>query len=139
MIIDGPDAMLAAGRAFAAGLRAGDVATLSGGLGAGKTLFCKGVLQGLGFDGDVPSPTFNIINNYAPPDTKLPVIHADLYRLNTPEELEELGLLDIDDCDGICLIEWPEQAGHAFARARYRIEIARIDDMRRTLTIQENG
>ena len=139
MMIDGPDAMLAAGRAFAAGLRAGDVTTLSGGLGAGKTLFCKGVLQALGFDGDVPSPTFNIINNYSPPDTILPVIHADLYRLNAPEELEELGLLDFDDRDGICLIEWPEQAGNAFAGARYRIEIARIDDMRRTLTIQENG
>jgi tRNA threonylcarbamoyladenosine biosynthesis protein TsaE len=139
MIIDGPDAMLAAGRAFAAGLRAGDVATLSGGLGAGKTLFCKGVLQGLGFQGDVPSPTFNIINNYAPPDTKIPVIHADLYRLNAPEELEELGLLEFDERDGICLIEWPEQAGSVFADARYRIEIERIDDMRRTLTIQENG
>ena len=101
MIIDSPLAMLEAGRAFAATLHGGELVTLSGGLGAGKTLFCKGVLEGLGYRGDVPSPTYNIMNQYAPPDTRLPVIHADLYRLNSPDELEEVGLLDSDDADTV--------------------------------------
>jgi tRNA threonylcarbamoyladenosine biosynthesis protein TsaE len=138
VIIDSPLAMLEAGRTFGASLHGGEIVTLSGGLGAGKTLFCKGALEGLGFRGDVPSPTFNIMNHYAPPDTRLPVIHADLYRLNTPDELEELGMLDSSDTDSVCLIEWPEQGGNAFAHARFRISIAVIDENSRKLTIEEN-
>ena len=139
MMIDSPEAMEAAGHSFAAKLKAGDVVTLSGGLGAGKTLFCKGVLSGLGFQGDVPSPTFNIVNNYAPPDTCLAVVHADLYRLTSPDELEELGLLDDDDANAIRLIEWPEQGGKAFEHARYSVTILPINDQCRNLTIEENG
>ncbi len=131
--------MLEAGRAFATTLNGGEIVTLSGGLGAGKTLFCKGVLEGLGYLGDAPSPTFNIMNNYAPPDTRLPVIHADLYRLNSPDELEELGMLDSGEANSICLIEWPEQGGNAFAHARFRITIAVIDENSRKLTIEENS
>lgn len=137
MIIDTPEAMLAAGRDFAGKLQAGDLATLSGGLGAGKTLFSKGVLQGLGFAGDVPSPTFTIVNHYAPPDTRLFVIHADLYRLNAPEELEEIGLLD--DADAVQLVEWPERVGRALAHARYQIKIEIVAENSRKLTIEENG
>ena len=138
MIIDGPLAMLEAGRVFASSLKGGELVTLSGGLGAGKTLFCKGVLEGLGYDGDVPSPTFNILNHYAPPDTRLPVIHADLYRLNSPDELEELGMFDSADADTVSLVEWPEQGGNAFAGAQFRISISVIDENSRTLTIEEN-
>ena len=137
MMIDSPLAMLEAGRAFAGTLRGGDLVTLSGGLGAGKSLFCKGVLEGLGYQGDVPSPTFTIMNHYAPPDTRFPVIHADLYRLNSPDELDELGLLDGDQPDTVSLIEWPEQGGRAFADARYRIRIAVTNENIRTLTIEE--
>lgn len=138
MMIDSPLAMLEAGRAFASSLNGGELVTLSGGLGAGKTLFCKGVLEGLGYQGDVPSPTFNIINHYAPPDTQLPVIHADLYRLNSPDELKELGMFDSADADTVSLVEWPEQGGQAFACARFRISIAVKDENTRTLTIEEN-
>ena len=138
-MIDSPLAMLEAGRAFSSSLNGGELVTLSGGLGAGKTLFCKGVLEGLGYRGDVPSPTFNIMNHYAPPGTRLPVIHADLYRLNSPDEMEELGLLDSADADSVSLVEWPEQGGHAFAHARFRISIAVIDENSRTLTIEENA
>ena len=138
MIIDSPLAMLEAGRVFSSSLHGGELVTLSGGLGAGKTLFCKGVLEGLGYKGDVPSPTFNIVNHYAPPDTRLPVIHADLYRLNSPDELEELGLLDGDQPDTVSLVEWPEQGGIAFAQARFRISIAETTENSRTLTIEEN-
>ena len=138
MIIDSPLAMLEAGRTFSATLHGGELVTLSGGLGVGKTLFCKGVLEGLGYQGDVPSPTYNIMNHYSPPDTCLPVIHADVYRLNSPDELEEIGLLDSADTDTVCLIEWPEQGGQAFAHAQFRISIAVIDENSRTLTIKEN-
>jgi tRNA threonylcarbamoyladenosine biosynthesis protein TsaE len=138
MIVDSPSQMLEAGRAFAASLQGGELVTLSGDLGAGKTLFCKGVLAGLGYQGDAPSPTFNIMNHYAPPDTRLPVIHADLYRLNSPDELDELGLLDNGEPDTVCLVEWPEQGGKAFADARYTIAIAVTGENSRTLTIEEN-
>jgi tRNA threonylcarbamoyladenosine biosynthesis protein TsaE len=138
VIVDSPLAMLEAGRRFAASLRGGELVTLSGGLGAGKTLFCKGVLQGLGYQGDVPSPTFTIMNHYAPPDTRLAVIHADLYRLNSPNELEELGMLDGDEADTVCLVEWPKQGGNAFENARFRISIDPISETSRTLTIEEN-
>jgi tRNA threonylcarbamoyladenosine biosynthesis protein TsaE len=131
-------AMLDAGRTFAKTLRGGELVTLSGGLGAGKTLFCKGVLEGLGYQGDVPSPTYNIMNHYSPPDTRLPVIHADLYRLNSPDELEELGMFDSTDADTVSLVEWPEQGGRAFAQARFRISIATTTENSRILTIEEN-
>ena len=137
-MIDSPLAMLDAGRAFAVRLHGGELVTLSGGLGAGKTLFCKGMLEGLGYQGDVPSPTYNIMNHYAPPDTRLPVIHADLYRLNAPDELEELGMFDSADANTVSLVEWPEQGGNAFALARFRISIAVNDENIRTLTIEEN-
>lgn len=136
MIIDSPLAMLEAGRTFAKTLCGGELVTLSGGLGAGKTLFCKGVLEGLGYRGDVPSPTFNIMNHYAPPDTRLPVIHADLYRLNSPDELEELGMFDSADADTVSLVEWPEQSGSAFANAHFQISIAVTAENSRTLTIE---
>lgn len=138
MIIDSPLAMLEAGRAFAERLRGGQLVTLSGGLGAGKTLFCKGVLEGLGYSGDVPSPTFNIMNHYAPPDTRIAITHADLYRLKSPEELDELGLFDCGESGSVSLVEWPEQGGEILARAQYRISIAVIDEYSRTLTIEEN-
>ncbi len=138
MIINSPEAMLEAGRAFAASLHGGELVTLSGGLGAGKTLFCKGVLEGLGYQGDVPSPTFTIMNLYAPPETRLSVIHADLYRLSSPDELEELGMLDSDDANTVRLVEWPEQGGSAFGRARFRISINPLNETSRTLTIKEN-
>ena len=98
----------------------------------------EGVLEGLGYQGDVPSPTFTIMNHYAPPDTRVAVIHADLYRLNSLDELQELGMLDSDDGDTVSLVEWPEQGGDAFSHARFRISIAVTDENSRILTIEEN-
>jgi tRNA threonylcarbamoyladenosine biosynthesis protein TsaE len=138
MIIESPDAMLEAGLAFAARLVPGDIVALHGGLGAGKTLFCKGVLQGIGYKGDVPSPTFTIANYYGPPDVNLAIIHADLYRLNSPDELEELGLLDGEADAAIRLIEWAEQVGSALNNVRFRITIERLDENRREIQIEES-
>jgi tRNA threonylcarbamoyladenosine biosynthesis protein TsaE len=103
-----PAATDAFGRALAPLLQEGDSIALFGTLGAGKTSLCRGILHGLGFPGEVPSPTFPIVQAYAPPETRLPVWHVDLYRVEEPDELEELGL---DDAlhDGVLLIEWPER------------------------------
>ena len=87
--------------------RAGDVITLSGPLGVGKTAFARGFLQALGHPGEVPSPSFAIVQPYDALDP--PVWHVDLYRIDDPSEIEELGLDAASD--GILLVEWPEQAG----------------------------
>ena len=105
-----PDATAAAGAALAAVLRPGDVVALSGDLGAGKTSFARGVLQALGFRGEVPSPSFPIVIPYAPPELAIPLWHVDLYRIEDPEELAELGL-DEARLDSALLIEWPERMG----------------------------
>jgi tRNA threonylcarbamoyladenosine biosynthesis protein TsaE len=137
MIIDSPNAMLEAGRAFAKQLVPGDIVALHGGLGAGKTLFCKGVLEAFGYSGEVPSPTFTIAHHYGPPDVGLAIIHADLYRLNSPDEMEELGLLDGEADAAIRLIEWAEQGGPALDHVRFRVRIERLDENSRALTIEE--
>jgi tRNA threonylcarbamoyladenosine biosynthesis protein TsaE len=110
VILSSPDDTHQAGRALAAVLKAGDVVALSGPLGAGKSSFARGVIEALGFAGEVPSPSFGLVIPYAPPDVRLPVWHVDLYRIDTPEEAEPLAL-DEALYDGALLIEWPERLG----------------------------
>jgi tRNA threonylcarbamoyladenosine biosynthesis protein TsaE len=88
---------------------AGDVITLSGPLGAGKTSIARGLLAALGLEDEAPSPTFAIVQPYASPETRLPVMHVDLYRIDNPAEIEELGL-DEAQSDSLLVIEWPERA-----------------------------
>lgn len=118
MIVDLPD--LAATQAFgvriAAQLRPGDVVALSGGLGAGKTTLARAIIAALGHAGEVPSPSFAIIETYDPPQLRLPLVHADFYRLNDPAEAGELGLDDYREGAAL-LAEWPEHAG-GFAHER---------------------
>ena len=103
-------AMAALGARIAPLLRPGDVVALSGGLGAGKTTLTRAIIAALGHQGEVPSPSFAIIETYDPPTVRLPVVHADFYRLRRPTEAEEIGLDDYRE--GAALIaEWPEQAG----------------------------
>ncbi len=84
----------------------GDVVALTGDLGAGKTLFCKGIAAGLGIDpADVASPTFTIVSEH---QGRLPLHHIDAWRLSTPEEGISAGLEDIIGIDGISAVEWPE-------------------------------
>jgi tRNA threonylcarbamoyladenosine biosynthesis protein TsaE len=109
MILSDEEATAAAGAALAARTRAGDVITLSGPLGVGKTAFARGFIAALGHDGEVPSPSFAIVQPYE--ELSLPVWHVDFYRLRDPSEFEELGL--DASADGVLLVEWPEQAGTA--------------------------
>ena len=97
----------ALGAAIAARLRPGDVVTLSGPLGVGKTALARGLLASLGHDGEVPSPSFAIVQPYE--ELQPPVWHVDLYRIDDVGELDELGLDDA--AEGVLLIEWPEKAG----------------------------
>lgn len=109
-------AVAAYGARIAARLRVGDVVALSGGLGAGKTTLARAILAALGHAGEVPSPTFTIIETYDSPPLRLPVVHADFYRLDDPGEVAELGLDDYRE--GAALIaEWPDHAG-GFAHER---------------------
>jgi tRNA threonylcarbamoyladenosine biosynthesis protein TsaE len=88
---------------------AGDVITLAGPLGAGKTSIARGLLAALGLAGEAPSPSFAIVQPYAPPEVRLPVLHVDLYRIGDPDELEELGLEEAAS-DSLLIVEWPERA-----------------------------
>ena len=103
-------AMAAYGARIAAQLRAGDVVALEGGLGAGKTTLARAILAALGHEGEVPSPTFTIIETYAAPPLRLAVVHADFYRLDHPDELLEIGLDDYR-AGAALLAEWPDHAG----------------------------
>lgn len=112
MIRDLPDlpAMERFGAAIAANLRPDDVVALTGGLGAGKTTLARAIIAALGHEGEVPSPSFTIIETYDPPMVRIPLVHADFYRLSDPAEAEELGLDDYRQGAAL-LAEWPENAG----------------------------
>lgn len=120
------------GQDLAASIRAGDVIALFGPLGAGKTTLARGILKGLGHRGEVSSPTFPIVLTYDPPDTSLPVWHVDLYRIEDPSELVELGLEEAKS-GGVLLIEWPERLPHLWREA-LRLTLAPRADGGRALT-----
>jgi len=91
-------------------LKSGDVVALDGALGAGKTEFCRAVIHAFGYRGDVPSPTFTLLQIYQPDEDCPPLWHMDLYRLEHPEEAFELGIEDGFET-AISLIEWPSRLG----------------------------
>lgn len=103
------EATLALGASWAQSLGAPLTVYLQGGLGAGKTTFTRGLLRGLGHEGAVKSPTYAIVESYAPAGFALH--HFDLYRFSTPEEWQDAGLADLFDGKSVCLIEWPQQGG----------------------------
>lgn len=102
-ISESPEDTLEAGKNYAKNLKSGDVVLLFGEMGAGKTVFAKGVARGLGIETEVTSPTYAYMNDYG---GKL--YHFDCYRLSCGEQAESLGLCDYFYGDGICLIEWAE-------------------------------
>ncbi len=104
------EAMAAWGATIAEFVQPGDVIALEGGLGAGKTTLARAILGALGHEGEVPSPTFTIIETYNAPPLRVPVAHADFYRLEESSEVIELGLDDYRE-GAVLIAEWPDHAG----------------------------
>lgn len=134
MMIGDEQTMLDFGQRFAGGLRLGDWVAIDGPLGAGKTVLCKGILRGLGFAGEVASPSYAIVHTYDPPETSIAVAHADLYRLNYVEELDELGLAEERD-SRLTLVEWAERGGARYTQPSHHILIEPQHDGSRILTL----
>ena len=133
MIIDLPDlaAVESLGHEIAGRLRPGDIVALSGSLGAGKTTLARSIIAACGHAGEVPSPTFTILETYA--DCAPPLVHADFYRLDDPSEVEQLGLDDYRE-GGALIAEWPERAGgfrHETACLAIALDI--VGDARRAI------
>jgi len=106
-ISNSPAETEAIGRQVAENIGVGSVLALKGNLGSGKTLFVKGVVNGLGSSADVTSPTFTILHEYR--GGRLPVYHFDLFRVENPQALARLGLDDYFFGDGISVIEWADR------------------------------
>lgn len=114
-------------------LQAGDAVALFGTLGAGKTTLTRGILTGLGHEGDVASPTFPIVLGYDPPGVRLPLSHVDLYRIEDPSEIEELALDEALE-EGAIIVEWPERMGSALWPHALQLRLEVIGEGERALT-----
>jgi tRNA threonylcarbamoyladenosine biosynthesis protein TsaE len=125
MILENEERTARIGADLASRARAGDVITISGPLGVGKTVLARGFLAALGHEGEVPSPSFAIVQPYEELDP--PVWHVDLYRIEDRSELQELGLDSATDA--VLVVEWAEQAG----------EGAWPDALRLSLDFAQNG
>jgi ATPase, YjeE family len=124
------------GTLLAPKLLPGDLVTLSGDLGAGKSVLVRAILRGLGVLDDIPSPTFTLIQHY--PQALIPAHHADLYRLHGGDDVDELGLEECLD-GGILLVEWPERLGQINARARLDIRLEGAHENMRDLLVMVHG
>ena len=125
----------ALGERLAAVLRPGDVVAYTGDLGAGKTAFTRGLARGLGVPDRVTSPTFTIVNEYE--GGRLPLFHFDLYRMESPEELFDIGWEDYLARGGVCAVEWSEHAEGAFEEEPIWVDIRQgADDGQRVITIR---
>lgn len=113
---------------YAATLKRGDVVLLEGGLGAGKTVFCKGIAQGLGIEDEILSPTYAYMNDY---DGKL--YHYDCYRLKNGAEAERLGLTDYFQSNGVCVIEWGENIKDVLPEDCKKVTIRKISNNNREI------
>jgi tRNA threonylcarbamoyladenosine biosynthesis protein TsaE len=133
MILSGPKATEAIGRRLALELRIGDVIALFGDLGAGKTTLARGLLAGLGHEGEVASPTFPIVIPYEA--LTVPVWHVDLYRIDDPAEIEELALDEALE-DGALVVEWPERMGERLWPHSLRLTLKREGEGARALTAE---
>ena len=135
LYLEDDSATRAAGAKLAPLLQAGDMVAFHGGLGAGKTTLSRGLISALmGAETEVPSPTYTLVQTYEAPT--FDVFHYDLYRLESPNELYELGWDETQN--GVALIEWPERAGTRLPAWRLDITLAAYEDGRK-LTLEGHG
>ena len=114
-------------REFAKNLKAGDVITLDGDLGAGKTAFTRGVAEGLGIKDAVVSPTFTVVNEYV--NGKIPLFHFDVYRIDSSDDLYDIGWDDYLNREGIIMVEWASVVEDIFDMPVYKITITKNPDI----------
>ena len=131
-----PDETEALAARFAALLPQGALVALYGDLASGKTCFVRGIASALSNADEVSSPTFTLINEYAG-ERKL--YHLDLYRLTSADELADLGVEDVFEGDGVCLVEWADRAGNALPKRRVDIRFAHAGADRRRIEMQDLG
>lgn len=132
----------ALGRRLGAAVGQGTIICLDGDLGVGKTVFSQGLAAGLGITEPVSSPTFTIVQIYS--EGRLPLYHFDVYRIGSPEEMDEIGYEDCFFGNGVCLIEWSERIGELIPaeaiHVRIEKDVSRGFDYRRiTIIGLENG
>ena len=115
-------------------LKKGDIVAYTGGLGAGKTTFTRGLAMGLGMDDNVTSPTFSLVNEYHSKDISL--YHFDMYRIMGADDLETTGFYDYSTDDSVFAIEWSENISEELPDNAVIIDIERIDDNTRRITVK---
>ena len=124
------------GERLGRGLKPGATVALFGELGAGKTAFTRGLAAGLGISMNVSSPTFTIVNEY-PGD--IPLFHFDMYRLDSENELFDIGWDDYHDRGGVCAVEWSEKVPGAFSPDTIVVRFENLGGNKRRLEIEADG
>ena len=121
------------GASFARTLKGGTVVAMYGDLGAGKTAFVRGMARGMGLDCRVSSPTFTIVNEYL---GERELIHFDMYRLSSADELFDIGWEDYLNRGAVCAVEWSENVEDAFDGSEIRIRFEKLSDTERRITVE---
>lgn len=116
-------------------LGAGTVVALTGELGAGKTVFARGIAESLEVREQITSPTFTLINEYR---GRLPLFHMDLYRLDSTGEIEDIGIVDYLYGDGVCVIEWAEKLGELMPESAVAVSLSPAGKSRREIRIERS-
>ena len=137
MRTNSPAETRALGGRLAALLCPGDVLLLLGDLGAGKSELTRGIARGLGVSSPVASPSFTILNVYD--EGRIPLYHFDWYRLNSAEELYEMGMDEYLGGDGVAVVEWPSRCPEAVPEKYLEVRIDPLDDCAREIALIPRG
>lgn len=132
-ITNSPEETEELGFRLAKSLKGGEVVAFRGGLGMGKTCFTRGLARGLGFKGDVTSPTFALINEYI--GGRLPLYHFDMYRISGWEDLYSTGFFDYIEQGGVIAAEWSENIENALPESTVTVTFVRLGDNKRKITV----
>lgn len=132
-----PEETRAFGRRLAEQLLPGDVLLFYGNLGAGKSEMTRGIAEGLGVSGPVTSPSFTILNVYD--DGRVPLYHFDWYRLESAEELYEMGMDEYLGGDGVAVVEWPTQCPEAIPETHLAVKLTPVGESEREITLTPMG